>query len=90
MAVLMLVLFSREAGPTLTHPWREREQLPTKMRLLVAQVSGLQSKIGTSAKKQRLSLWRPGALKHKNSTKLHSKNGISIVVKGEEVLCLPI
>ena len=84
------ILFSREATPTISHPWRQTNELPAKMRLLIASISGKQSTISKSQHKQSPSSWPLGELELKNNTRHTLGCGISFVMRGIRVQCKPI
>ena len=83
------ILFSRDAVPTVDHPWRPTSQLP-KTRWLVGWISGRPSETWGSQMRQRPSSSHPGDHRHTDNTLQHSRNGIVIVIRGEKTLCVQI
>ena len=83
------VLFSREATPTLHHPWREESTLPTT-RLLAGCVSARHLNSFPSARTRGPSYWLRGDQGHTNNMAYTSRNGVSFVVGGKQIQCHPI
>ena len=83
------ILFSRRPGSTLTHPWRQVQELP-KTRMLAALVSGQRSHHSEWMTSPRASSWHLGDREQENSTTLTWDNGISFVIKGVRTRCLPL
>ena len=80
-----VILFSRQADPTLLHPWRPLQQLPAKTRLLGALVSGHPSKNLKSRTTQRGFSWPPGDQALGPNMHVHSNIGITIAIQGVQV-----
>ena len=84
-----VILFSRDAQPTLLHPWRPESELPTT-RLLGAHVSGLRLRSTKSQTQQGHYYWRHGDQARRNNMKGTSRNGIHFVINGSMTKCHPI
>ena len=83
------VLFSRDAQPTLSHPWRGEDHLP-RTRLLAAPISAHLSMDYPSATTSDAFYLLPGDQGHISSMGDTSKNGVSFVVGGVLTQCHPI
>ena len=80
------ILFSRDAVPTLSHPWRPQEQLPRNLRLLVGCVSAKQSDTSKYLTGQKDLLLRHGDRGPGNNIVPTLVTGIPIVVRGQKTL----
>ena len=83
------ILFSRNAQPTLSHPWRETSTLP-RTRFLVALISGSQSETCMSRITPKPFSTQPGDLEQGSSMQHTLDSGIRIVIQGTVVLCRQI
>ena len=81
------ILFSREAIPPLSHPWRETSDLPQKTRLLVALISGKQSETWESGTRLNRLSCPPGGGELEHNITGGSNTGICFVLKGVRVQC---
>ena len=80
------LVFSRDQ-PTLSHPRRSLEELPTRLRLLVARVSPQCMATSHSARRRSNSSQTLGEGQLRESTKRMSQNGQHFVIKGEWISC---
>ena len=83
------ILFSRDAQPTIKHPWREEQNLPT-MRLLAAPISAQHLRAWASPQLPETFYWRHGAQAHIDNTPHISNSGVVFVMNGTLIHCHPI
>ena len=81
------ILFSREATPPLSHPWRDTVELPQKTRLLAALISGKPSRTWESKTKQNQSSCPHGERALEHNIRAGSNTGICFVIQGVLVQC---
>ena len=80
-----VILFSRQAQPTLNHPWRQPEELPKNLRMIASLVSGRPSISSASTVQQDASSWSRGDLERESNICQFLNTGPSIVLQGELV-----